>query len=128
VPHLTLEYSANLADDVAMKSLCKLLAKTLQETKLFELGAIRVRALRCETYVVADDLPQNSFLDARLRVGIGRSLDDKKRVGESLMAAMVKFFQLQLTAPHFALSLEIREIDAELSWKKNAIHPRLRKV
>ncbi|TGU68353.1 5-carboxymethyl-2-hydroxymuconate isomerase, partial [Mesorhizobium sp. M1C.F.Ca.ET.144.01.1.1] len=28
--------------------------------------------------------------------------------------------------PHFALSLEIREIDAELSWKKNAIHPRLR--
>jgi 5-carboxymethyl-2-hydroxymuconate isomerase len=24
------------------------------------------------------------------------------------------------------LSLEIREIDADLSWKKNAIHPRLR--
>ena len=28
--------------------------------------------------------------------------------------------------PHFALSLEIREIDPALSWKKNAIHPRLR--
>jgi 5-carboxymethyl-2-hydroxymuconate isomerase len=28
--------------------------------------------------------------------------------------------------PHFALSLEIREIDPELSWKRNAIHPRLR--
>ncbi|MBI4046145.1 MAG: 5-carboxymethyl-2-hydroxymuconate isomerase, partial [Devosia nanyangense] len=28
--------------------------------------------------------------------------------------------------PHFALSLEIREIHPDLSWKKNAIHPRLR--
>jgi 5-carboxymethyl-2-hydroxymuconate isomerase len=28
--------------------------------------------------------------------------------------------------PHFALSLEIREIEAALSWKKNSIHARLR--
>ena len=28
--------------------------------------------------------------------------------------------------PHFALSFEIREIDPQLSWKKNAIHLRLR--
>ena len=29
-------------------------------------------------------------------------------------------------SPHFALSLEIREIDPELSWKRNAMHARLR--
>jgi 5-carboxymethyl-2-hydroxymuconate isomerase len=28
--------------------------------------------------------------------------------------------------PHFALSLEVREIDPALSWKKNSIHLRLR--
>jgi 5-carboxymethyl-2-hydroxymuconate isomerase len=126
MPHLTLEYSANLESAADLNRLCKLLASTLQKTNLFELGAIRVRAYRAEAFVVADDLPQNAFLDASLRVGVGRSLEDKKRVGEELMAAMVEFFQFQFSTPHFALSLEIREIESDLSWKKNSIHPRLR--
>jgi 5-carboxymethyl-2-hydroxymuconate isomerase len=126
MPHLTLEYSANLEQTADLKELCKLLAKTLLETELFELGAIRVRAFRSDAYVVADDLPQNSFLDANLRIGVGRLQEDKKRVGEALVDAMSKFFELQFSTPHFALSLEVREIDADFSWKKNAIHPRLR--
>jgi 5-carboxymethyl-2-hydroxymuconate isomerase len=126
VPHLTLEYSVNLEASTNLSELCQILAKTLFKTKLFELGAIRVRAVRCEAYAIADDLPQNSFLDANLRIGVGRSEEDKKRVGEALFTAMTEFFKSQFTTPHFALSLEIREIDAQLSWKKNAIHPRLR--
>jgi 5-carboxymethyl-2-hydroxymuconate isomerase len=128
VPHLTIEYSSNLEASSNVGELCKVLSKTLFETKLFELGAIRVRAYRADAYVVADDLPQNTFLDASLRIGVGRSVDDKKHVGEALFAALTKFFSPQLATPHFALSLEIREIDANLSWKKNSIHPRLRNV
>ena len=126
MPHLTLEYSANLENAVDVKAMCKLLRDTLVETQLFELGAIRVRALRADVFVVADDLPQNSFLDAHLRIGAGRKPEEKKRVGEALMAVMNEFLQAKFETPHFALSLEIREIDAQLSWKKNAIHPRLR--
>ena len=126
MPHLTLEYSANLESAADLKNLCKLLAKTLYETKLFELGAIRVRGFCSEAYVVADDLPQNAFLDANLRIGVGRSQEEKKRVGEALFAILSDFFKPHFATPHFALSLEIREIDADLSWKKNAIHPRLR--
>jgi 5-carboxymethyl-2-hydroxymuconate isomerase len=126
MPHLMLEYSANLDVAADLKDLCKQLVETLQETKLFELGAIRVRAYRTEVFVVADDLPQNAFLDASLRIGLGRSQEDKKRVGEALFATMATFFEPQFAKPHFALSLEIREIDSDLSWKKNAIHPRLR--
>ncbi len=126
MPHLVLEYSANLDAIIDMGALCRLLNKTLFETKLFELGAIRVRAVRSEAYAIADDLPQNSFLDANLRIGVGRSQEEKKRVGEALFAVLSDFFKLQFATPHFALTLEIREIDAQLSWKKNAIHPRLR--
>ncbi|KGB23054.1 hypothetical protein AtDm6_1923 [Acetobacter tropicalis] len=32
-----------------------------------------------------------------------------------------------LETQNFALSLEIREIESTLSWKKNAMHDRLRK-
>jgi 5-carboxymethyl-2-hydroxymuconate isomerase len=31
-----------------------------------------------------------------------------------------------LEAPHFMLSLEIREIEPGLSWKANSVHGRLR--
>jgi len=126
LPHLTLEYSANLENAVDIKALCQLLRDTLLDTQLFEMGAIRVRALRAEIFVVADDLPQNSFLDASLRIGAGRKPEEKTHLGELLMTAMNEFLQTKLETPHFALSLEIKEIDAQLSWKKNTIHPRLR--
>ena len=56
----------------------------------------------------------------------GRSAEEKKRVGEAIFSAVADRLAQLFATPHFALSLEIREIDAKLSWKKNAIHSRLR--
>ena len=104
-----------------------LASSACEETSgLFEVGAVRVRALRADHYAIADRLPENGFVDLNLRIGKGRSAEEKKRTGEALFAAATTALAPLLETPHFALSLEIREIDAELSWKKNAIHPRLR--
>ena len=46
MPHLTLDYSANLDGAVDMQALCALLHEAMISTGLFELGTIRVRALR----------------------------------------------------------------------------------
>ena len=126
MPHLTLDYSANLEKTVDLDRLCRVALKTLLDTGLFEVGAVRVRAFSCDHYAIADDLPENSFIDASLRIGTGRTLDEKKRAGEALFGALSEFLEPHFKTPHFALSLEIREIDPQLSWKKNAIHPRLR--
>ena len=82
MPHLTLEYSANLGASVDLDGLCKNLCKCLSDSGLFELGAIRVRAVRCDTYAIADELPENAFLDASLHIGAGRTPEEKKRAGE----------------------------------------------
>ena len=42
------------------------------------------------------------------------------------MAVAEMHFAVELARPHFALSLEITEIDGKFSWKTNTIHPRLR--
>lgn len=126
MPHLTVEYSANLEGRTDLGALCGTLLETILETGLFEIGAVRVRALKAEHYAIADRLAENSFIDLNLRVGKGRSADERKRTGEALFAAASAALAPLFEAPNFALSLEIREIDAELSWKKNAIHPRLR--
>ena len=126
MPHLTIEYSANLDSRIDMPALCDLVRRSMLATGLFELGAVRVRALAAQAYAVADALPENGFIDMSLRIGAGRSADDKKRAGEAIFAAVTEHLGQLFATPHFALSLEIREIDPELSWKKNAIHPRLR--
>lgn len=126
MPHFTFDYSANLEGVVDMKALARLIHETMMQTGLFELGAIRVRGFRTDAYAIADLLAENAFIDMSLRIGKGRSDADKKRAGETIFAAVSAFLSERFETPHFMLSLEIREIDADLSWKKNAIHPRLR--
>ena len=126
LPHMVIDYSANLNARVDMTELCALVSRTILETGLFEPGAVRVRAFRADAYAIADRLPENGFIDLNFRIGKGRTDEEKKRTGEAIFAAVSEHLASLFTTPHFALSLEIREIDAELSWKKNAIHPRLR--
>lgn len=126
MPHLTVEYSANLEGRIDLDALCAALLETVLATGLFEVGAIRVRALKADHYAIADRLPENAFVDLNFRIGKGRSAEEKKHTGEALFVKASRLLAPLFETPHFALSLEIREIDAELSWKKNAIHPRLR--
>lgn len=123
---MAIEYSANLDGMLDMNELCALISRTILDTGLFEKGAVRVRAFRADAYAVADLLPENGFIDMNFRIGQGRSAEQKKRVGEAIFSAVADRLAKLFATPHFALSLEIREIDAKLSWKKNAIHSRLR--
>lgn len=126
MPHLTIEHSANLAGQTDLQALCRVLHGAMLQTGLFELGAIRVRALAAEHYAVADLLPQNAFAALYLRIGAGRSAEDKARAGQIIFDAATQALAPLFNTPHFALTLEIIEIDPSLSWKKNAIHPRIR--
>ncbi|MFD1942624.1 5-carboxymethyl-2-hydroxymuconate Delta-isomerase [Paradevosia shaoguanensis] len=126
MPHFSIEYSANLDERVDMQALCALISLTVLETGLFEVGAVRVRAFRAEAYSIADALPENGFIDMSFRIGQGRTDEEKRRTGEAIFKAVGDYLAPLFDTPHFALSLEIREIHPDLSWKKNAIHPRLR--
>jgi 5-carboxymethyl-2-hydroxymuconate isomerase len=126
MPHFIVEYSAGLDDKVDLTALCRKIHETIMGSGLFDLGAVRVRAIRCEAYAVADLLPENGFIDMTFRVGAGRSDEDKQRTGEAIFSAVTTHLSGLFATPHFALSMEILEIEPKLSWKKNAIHPRLR--
>ncbi len=121
-----MEYSANLQPQVDFDGLCRAIHTTGIATGLFELGAVRVRAIKCDHYAVADLLPRNSFIDTSIRIGLGRSQADKERLGEAINTTMNEFLAAQLSQPYFALSIEVREINTPLSWKTNAMHPRIR--
>jgi 5-carboxymethyl-2-hydroxymuconate isomerase len=126
MPHLTIEYSANLDGSVDMQAFCEELRRAALATGIFETGAVRVRAVRCEHYAIADLKPENGFIDVSLRMGAGRELAVRKKASDAIFAAMTAFLAQLFDGKHFALSFEIREIDPQLSHRKNSIHERLR--
>ncbi len=126
MPHFSIEYSANLDGRVDMHAFCRAVLKAALSTGVFETGAVRVRALPCDAYAIADDDERNAFIDVSLRLAAGRDPATKKRVGDAVFQAMSLVLSDQLASPYFALSFEVREIDPELSWKKNGMHERLR--
>ena len=54
MPHFTIEYSANLDGRLDIAAVCEVVRKAAVETGIFPLGGIRVRAVRCEHYAIAD--------------------------------------------------------------------------
>lgn len=124
MPHLVIDLSPNLAADGPR--LAAALHALLLESPMFEPGAIRVRVHVPQAAAIADLHPENAYADLRLRIGPGRSVEERQVLGLSLMAAAEGVFAGHLRGGHFALSLTIEETDARFSWKRNTIHDRLR--
>jgi 5-carboxymethyl-2-hydroxymuconate isomerase len=126
MPHLILQHSSNISLE-RMQHVCDVLHQVMVDETIFPLGGIRVRAVPCEAFAIADRHPENAFVDMVLRMARGRTSEQKKAAGQKIMAAAEALFAKELASPHFALSLEILEIDDVFSWKTNSIHNRLKK-
>ena len=127
MPHFTIEYSANLEPSVDIGMACEIVRKAAVETGIFPLGGIRVRAIRCEHYAIADGRPDLSFLDMVLRLGEGRDLAARQKAGEHIFKALSAFLNPVFADSKFALSFDMQINDKATSWKRNNIHDMLTK-
>jgi 5-carboxymethyl-2-hydroxymuconate isomerase len=122
MPHFTLEYSANLDARIDMAKMVEVVRKAAVETGIFPLGGIRVRAIACQHFAIADGRPNLSFLDMVLRLGEGRDLLARKQAGEHIFKALSQFLDPVFADDKFALSFDMQINDKETSWKRNSIH------
>ena len=126
MPHFTIEYSANLDGRVDMAVVVEIVRKAAVETGIFPLGGIRVRAIRCEHFGIADGKPTYGFLDMLLRLGEGRNLATRKKAGEHIFKALSAHLDPVFAQSKFALSFDMQINDKETSWKRNNIHDALK--
>lgn len=125
MPHLHIEYSRGLEEKADIAALCRRAHAAIIETGLFPLAGIRIRAFAADHAIVADGLAENDFAAFTLSVGAGRSTEALKGAGDVIFAALQEALSELLATPHFALSMEIRVSDPDLSWKDTPIHARL---
>ena len=119
MPHQIIEFSANLESRLDVQALIYSLHQIAIETEGLPVAGLRTRAAMRDRYQIADRHPDNAFVHLILILGHGRPLEVKKAFGEKIFAALCELLEPVSTTSPLAISLEIREIDPELTWKKN---------
>ena len=122
MPHFIVEYSANLTDKVDIPDVLTAVHTAALETKVFPVGGLRVRAFRCDDYLVADGHPDNCYLHMTLRMGQGRDAETKMAAGEAVFAALCDSMAYAFDNNALGISFAIEELDPVLNFKKNNLH------
>jgi 5-carboxymethyl-2-hydroxymuconate isomerase len=132
--HMTLEYSDNLRAAGRFDELCRKLAQFMtglevEGKPIFPPGGVRVRAIPCEEYCIADgSVADAGFVHAVLKIGAGRSEAAKSATKAGLFDIMKAHFADQYQQQGLALSLEFVEFSESGTLKHNNLHARLRKT
>lgn len=133
MPHMTLEYSANLREGGNFGGLCTQLSRFLATldvdgSAVFPPGGVRVRAIPCEDFCIADgSLPDAGFVHAVLKIGAGRSAAAKQATTQGLFDIMKSHFADTYATRGLALSLELCEFSEAGTLKHNNLHARLKR-
>ncbi|MEM8653114.1 MAG: 5-carboxymethyl-2-hydroxymuconate isomerase [Pseudomonadota bacterium] len=121
MPHIILDYSANLDGPLDMHGLCIALKDAAAATGVFPPAGIRVRAHAAPHSVVADGDPGHSYIDITIRLAAGRTDAQKAHATDAVFDAAQAFTADHLARHPFMLSLELREIDPDHSRKTSSI-------
>jgi len=121
MPHIHITYSANLEDVIDITDLCNTLRLACIEFGVAPVAGVRVRAVKCDHYSIADGDAKHGYIDFSVRLREGRTDEIKQNLTNVLFAAAQSYLADQFKTHSIALSMETRDIDASLSPKFGSI-------
>ena len=121
MPHIIIEYSANVEDEISPQQLVEDMHAAAVASGIADVAGFRTRTERREVYCVGDGSARNGFVHVVARIRHGRSLEQRKALAQSLMAAAEKALERAFAARPLALSVEVHEIDPETRLMRNTM-------
>lgn len=128
MPHLIVDYSANMEERTDMAGLCNALRVAAIETGVLPMPGVRVRAFRADHVSIADGAEHHGYVDISVRLRGGRPDAAKKAATDHIFAAAQAWLAPAMAVHPIALSLEMRDIDPDLSPKTGTIRDHLKDV
>jgi len=125
MPHIIIDYSANLEGPADIGGLCEVMRCAAAALDAFPMTGVRVRAIRADHYAIADGDPEYGYIDISVRLRQGRAQAVKEAATAVLFAAARNHLAEVIAARPMLLSLEMRDIDARLSPKLNTVRKRI---
>ena len=127
MPHLNIEYSANVGEALDIQALVDRIHETALETGIFPLGGVRTRAEARSHYRIANGNPDAGYIHMIVRIGSGRDAETRRSAGEKIFGALCDFTDELYRSRPLALSFELHEIPPDMAWRKNNLHDLLKK-
>ena len=120
--HVIIEHSDNLRGRLDVPQLVRALHQAALGTGIFPIGGLRTRAYSTSFYCIADGHPENAFVHVSVRVGHGRDRATQRAACERIFAAACDHLATLFESTPLAISVEMAELDPELSLKRNNVH------
>ena len=124
MPHVLVEYSANLESEVEPMALVRAVHEAALAQPVFETVGVRTRAARREHFLVADGDPTHAFIAVTARIGPGRTLEARKAAGEAMMAALYRVVEPIYQSRGLLISVEVTELDGPAMTRRNSLRER----
>lgn len=121
MPHIIVDYSARMEDWADMPGFCNALRLAAIETGVFAMPGVRVRAFRADHVSMVDGRDLYGYIDIGVRLRGGRPIEAKTAATQHIFDAAQAFLAPVLAQHPIALSLEMRDIDPDLSPKTETI-------
>lgn len=102
-----------------MAGLFENLTDTAVATGVFPLAGIRCRAHRCDHYRVADGNPQFGFVHLQVKLGPGRTEQEKQDAAEAIFQTLKNHLQPLYDQRGLAISFEMTELPVSLKYNHN---------
>lgn len=125
MPHVIIDYSANIEDRVDIAGFCNALRLAAIETGALPLPGVRVRAVRADHVSIADGSATHGYIDISVRLRGGRDFETRQAATRHIFEAARAFLEPAMAKYSIALSFEMRDIDPDLSPKCGTIRDHL---
>jgi len=116
MPHITVEYSANLREIVDITQLLRAVHAGVLETGVVSPSALRTRAVARDEYVIADDQPENMFVAVVARLA-PRPHGERQALLSAIVDAIDGYVGEE--GQRLMISVEVQQIDPEMRVNKN---------
>ena len=119
MPHIQIDYTANLADAVIEARLVDRVHQAAVDSGIFPVWGIRTFAQAMSECRVGNGEAGNGFVNVTVRIAPGRSLTLRQRIRQELFDAMLQAMGPLFEHHRLGCQLEVTEFDAEVSVYHN---------
>lgn len=117
MPHLVLEYTDNVAQEVAYDEMFAALHQILVQTTGASLAACKSRAVQLQRYYLAEGQPDGAFVHLTIGLLAGRSDEQKMEATRQCAQVLAAHYRPSLDALGLQISVELRDIHRESYYK-----------
>lgn len=117
MPQMTLEYTANIPQEINTRDLFSGLHQTVADILGISVDNCKSRAFRLDAYHIGRREDQGAFAHLEVRFLDGRPLEVKQEVGQQCLSLLEAYFEPSPTELALQITVEVRDIQRATYFK-----------